>query len=88
MVPLCSILTVQARNALIHKLGVHGQGRGEDSLVTGQYERLFARHNKNTIGDEDNGKPPHKIHFPEKLRALSLVSAMPKSSMRRNFLHT
>ena len=22
--------------------------------------------NKNTIGEEDNGKPSHKIHFPSK----------------------
>ena len=21
-------------------------------------------HNKNTIGEEGNGKPPHKVHFP------------------------
>ena len=32
--------------------------------------------NKNAIGEEDNGKPHHKVHFPrKKLRALSLVSA-------------
>ena len=34
-------------------------------------------YNVNAIGEEGNGKPPHKIHFPgEKLRALSVVTAM------------
>ena len=36
---------------------------------------------KPPFGEEGNGKPPHKIHFPwKKLRALSLVSATLKSS--------
>ena len=36
-------------------------------------------HFKNSIGEEGNGKPTHKTHFPrKKLRALSLVSAMLK----------
>ena len=36
-------------------------------------------HNKNTIGEEGNGEAPHKANFPrEKLRALSLFSAMLK----------
>ena len=33
-------------------------------------------HNKSTIGEEGNEKPPHKIHFPRiDITALSLVSA-------------
>ena len=37
---------------------------------------MFQDSGKQEEGDEGNGKPPHKIHFPRKiLRFLSLVSA-------------
>ena len=50
-----------------------------------QFESYTCR-NKNVIGEEGNGKPPHKIHFPRNvLRALSPVSAKLKNEYALEF---
>ena len=50
--------------------------RGNKKYLVPSDSGEFKSHNKNTIGEEHNEKPPHIIHFPrKKLRALSLVSA-------------
>ena len=54
-----------------------------------QSDSSMCCHNNSIIGEEGNGKPPHKLHFPrkkkKKLRALSLVSATLEIEYATNF---
>ena len=45
-------------------------------------------HNKNTIGEESNGKPSHEIHLPGKSRSREVPGSCYTRQCRRSISHT